>query len=347
MRTTGTILGRNPTPPMMGARMGMNPAFSPRATHPHIPARVDRSDKSYKSPLQPQHFDNLKSADEWPVWERRVRSHLRSIPGYGEQLDVGYESLIDSVKQEEILNFLIQKVHDPNGFDKLLTVEGEALTPCEVSSRGRRAWHLLKEHYEQVGTYRLHDLMSDFMRPQQPTESGSAYITRVINRRQEICQSGTPISVEQVKAALMEGLRKEYQPYISDFHISTHDIGTLRSKLIGTCNRVERQMQKETTSQHMSAHMSAHFGSAYDALGYQQPPRTIRGRPPAPAHTTILKGVIDDLRAHLSADLNITDDAYDIVESALMAATTANRICYYCQQHGHIASTCPLKQQHR
>ena len=90
-------------------------------------------------------------------------------------------------------------------------------------------------------------------------------------------------------------------------------------------------MQKETTNQHMSAHMSAHFGSAYDALGYQQPPRTIRGRPLAPAHTAMLKGVIDDLRAHLSADLNITDDTYDIAESALMAATTASKVCYYCQ----------------
>jgi hypothetical protein len=189
--------------------------------------------------------------------------------------------------------------------------------------------------------------MSDFMRPQQPTESGSAFITRVINKRHEICQSGTQISVEQVKAALMEGLRKEYQPYITDIHGEPHDIGTLRSKLTSACNRVERHMKREATTQHLSAHTSAHFGSAYDALGYQQPPRAIRGRPPAPAHTTVLKSVIDDLRAHLSANMNITDDAYNIVESALMAATTANRVCYYCQQPGHIASSCPLKQQHR
>jgi hypothetical protein len=189
--------------------------------------------------------------------------------------------------------------------------------------------------------------MSDFMRPQQPTESGSAFITRVINKRQEICQSGTQISVEQVKAALMEGLRKEYQPYIADIHGEPHDIGTLRSKLTSACNRVERYMKRDAEAQHMSAHVSAHFGSAYDALGYQEPPRTVRSRPPAPAHTTALKGVIDDLRAHLSADLNITDSTYNIIESALMAATTANRVCYYCQQPGHIASSCPLKLQHR
>ena len=130
------------------------------------------------------------------MWSRRVQSHFRSIPGYGEQLDHAHESLTDGTKQEEILNFLIQKVHDPNGFDKLLTVEGEPPVSGEISSRGRRAWHLLKEHYEQLGTYRLHDLMSDFMRPRQPTENGSAYITRVINRRQEICQLGTQVSME-------------------------------------------------------------------------------------------------------------------------------------------------------
>lgn len=233
-------------PPMiMGRRIETNPAFSPRPTYPHIPTR-DNS-RSYKSPLQPQHFDNLNNAEEWPIWEKRVRSHLRSIPGYYEQLENDFASLTDGVKQEEIFNFLVQKVRDMNGFDKLLTVEGEPPIPCETSCRGRRAWHLLKEHYEQVGTYRLHDLMSDFMRPQEPTETGSAYITRAINKRQEICQSGTPISVDQVKAALLEGLRKEYQPYISEFYVSTQDLGTLRTKLISTCNRVERQMKQEVT----------------------------------------------------------------------------------------------------
>ena len=102
-------------------------------------------------------------------------------------------------------------------------------------------------------------------------------------------------------------------------------------------------MKKEVTSQHIYAH----FGTVYDALGYQQPPHAVGGRLQGPAHTATLKGVIEDLRAHLAADVNITDDTYNIVENALMAATSANMVCYYCQQPGHIASTCPLKQQHR
>ena len=65
IRTTGTILGRNPAAPSVGVRMGMNPTFSPRPSHPHIPPK-DES-RPYKSALQPQHFDNLKSADEWPI----------------------------------------------------------------------------------------------------------------------------------------------------------------------------------------------------------------------------------------------------------------------------------------
>ncbi len=116
---------------------------------------------------------------------------------------------------------------------------------------------VLKEHCEQVGTCRLHDLMADFMRPQQITETGSAYITRVINRRQELCQAGTNIPVEQVKAALMEGLKREYQPYLSDIHSTTTNIDELRTKLVGTCNRVERLMKREAAESHTSAHDSS------------------------------------------------------------------------------------------
>ena len=35
------------------------------------------------------------------------------------------------------------------------------------------------------------------------------------------------------------------------------------------------------------------------------------------------------------------------VEHALMAATAENRVCYFCNQQGHIASNCPKKRQQR
>ena len=94
-----------------------------------------------------------------------MRSHFRSIPGYGDQIRTDVKSVTDHRMQEDIFNFLIQTVRDNDAFDKLLTVESKMLRPDEGSTRGREAWMVLKEHYEQVGTYRLHDLMTDFMRP--------------------------------------------------------------------------------------------------------------------------------------------------------------------------------------
>ena len=185
--------------------------------------------------------------------------------------------------------------------------------------------------------------MSDFMRPQHVTEVGSAYVTRVINRRQEICQAGTNIPIEQVKATLMEGRRREYQPYLSDIHATTINVDELRTKLTRTCNRVERLMKIEA----IESHAAAHFGTALDRRGHHQPPMNItvdhRRLPKQRSFRTSLK-----ISAHVSQLIHTSPiDTYNLVESALMATTTANRVCYYYQQPGHIASTCPLKQQHR
>jgi len=146
---------------MLNPHPRSNSTYTSRPPYPHITPPRERS---YKSPLQPQHFEILKSAEEWPVWSRQVLNHFRSI-GYGVQLkDYGIEFLTDGVKQEEILNFLIQKVHEVNGFYKLLTVEREAPTPGDTSNRGRAAWYILKEHYEFVNR-KMHDPTSDYMQP--------------------------------------------------------------------------------------------------------------------------------------------------------------------------------------
>lgn len=106
---------------------------------------------------------------------------------------MGYGSATNNnIMQEEIFNFPIQTVRDIDGFDKLLTIEGEVLEPSDVSTRDAGLGCSLKSIMSRSApSYRLHDLMSKFIKPQQPTESGSAYVTRVINKRSEIMQAGT------------------------------------------------------------------------------------------------------------------------------------------------------------
>ena len=88
-------------------------------------------------------------------------------------------------------------------------------------------------------------------------------------------------------------------------------------------------------------------GATTDALGYQQPPSAARPRQPAPAETDVLQSVIKGLKAHLSLNSTIGDEGIQAVEHALMAAIAENRICYFCNQQGHIAANCPKKRQQR
>lgn len=81
------------SPLLLNPHARSNPTYSSRPSYPHISPPKERS---YKSPLQPQQLDHLTSAAEWPIWERRVRSRFRSIPGYGEQIEVGTGSVTNS-----------------------------------------------------------------------------------------------------------------------------------------------------------------------------------------------------------------------------------------------------------
>ena len=96
---------------------------------------------SHKTPLQPHHFEKLTKASQFHTWEKRVKSAICSILGYGAQL-LNFGVPADTVIQEQILNFLIQTVYETKGFDKLSTIEG---TNYEGNStRGRTAWHALR-----------------------------------------------------------------------------------------------------------------------------------------------------------------------------------------------------------
>ena len=46
----------------------------------------ERRRSVHKTPLQPHHFEKLTKASQFHTWEKRVKSAICSIPGYGEQL---------------------------------------------------------------------------------------------------------------------------------------------------------------------------------------------------------------------------------------------------------------------
>ena len=58
------------------------------------------------------------------------------------------------------------------------------------------------------------------MKPQMEHETGSGFITRVVNKRLEIKHSGVEIPLEQLKAALLGGLHEIYQSDIAYLHIT-------------------------------------------------------------------------------------------------------------------------------
>ena len=88
-----------------------------------IPEPDRRNSLAHKTPLQPHHFEKLMKASQFHTWEKRVKSAMSSIPGYGDQL-LNFGVAPDTIIQEQILNFLIQTVYDTEGFDKISTIEG-------------------------------------------------------------------------------------------------------------------------------------------------------------------------------------------------------------------------------
>ena len=79
----------------------------------HNPCGIPECDRYYsrKTPLQSCSFEKLTRTSEFPTWEKRVRSAISSVPGYGDQL-LNLYIPPNSIIQERILNFLIQVVYD-------------------------------------------------------------------------------------------------------------------------------------------------------------------------------------------------------------------------------------------
>ena len=106
---------------------------------------------------------------------------------------------------------LIQIVHDPEGFAKVRAIEGLN----DASCRGHRAWTALRNHYLQVGSVRLMTLPHELKKPQQTHETGSMFVTRMMNNKIVLKECGEDISDSMLKNYIIEGPRDEYQPYVS------------------------------------------------------------------------------------------------------------------------------------
>ena len=146
-------------------------------------------------------------------------------------------------------------------------------------------------------------------------ETLSGFITRVINKRLEIKHCGVEIPLEQLKATLLGGLHDMYQSDIVYLHITKDvpDAAYMQSKLTQLCNFVDQRKQKGADK----THTSAHFGSVNDAFGYQQPPNNMSSNPAQPAIIDGIIGFLDEVRAHLSSDDTISEEAMYAVETAM------------------------------
>ena len=117
------------------------------------------------SPLRPHHAERLISSSQFQSWELRTRSYISSFEGYGIQLlDPNVD--VDEKRQDHILNFLIQIVHEEEGFSNLRAIEGSTMVVTRTPARrGYQAWECLRNHYLQVGSVRLIVLQNEFKKP--------------------------------------------------------------------------------------------------------------------------------------------------------------------------------------
>jgi hypothetical protein len=265
--------GREPPPMTHFAGRSPTPGAFDRQSYGVLEA--DRRNSIHKTPLQSRHFEKLTKASQFHTWEKRVKSAISSIPG-NDQLLNNFNTSANTSIQEQILNFLIQTVYDPEGFDILCTIENIPFE--EYSTRGRDAWHALRDHYHQVNGARISELLADFNCPQQPHESGSTFITRVINKRLEIKQAGIEVPHNHARLLMMEGLREEYKAAISFLRVAEFESSdTMKSKLVQICNSIDKRQKGVATANSTWAH----FGSAKDAFDYHQPrqqhPHSVRG----------------------------------------------------------------------
>ena len=134
-----------------------------------------------------------------------------SFEGYAKDLLSPQDDEPDEDLQDHIFHLLIQIVHEAKGFAKLCAIEGLD----GITRRDHRAWTTLRHHYLQVGSGRLMTLQHELKKPRQIHETGSMFVTRMMNNKLDLKECGEDISDSMMKNYIIEGLWDEYQPYVS------------------------------------------------------------------------------------------------------------------------------------
>ena len=288
--------------------------------------------------LKPNHIIHLKSPDQVDLFMEKAESYICQHPMFRAELEgTSHPSEASSLRQEQILNFLIQTVEYPLAFQEIKTISTTRVPPGTHSRRGHEAWQALKNFFYNQGSVRLVQLQQKLQKKQGPAELGGVYVTRVLNARAELKEAGDTVTDLSIKTILLNGLRREYRPFVADalhrFRDMTVEEVALQIRQAAITVEADQQSAAAEDSE------GIYLGSVQDPFGFQQPPQ----RQLEPAQTAMIS--VADFRSYLSAEhQQLSGAAYAAVDRALMAATLDQRRCYNCGQQGHLSYACPERQ---
>ena len=130
------------------------------------------------NPLKASHADSLLNAEQYPGWSPRTEAYITDKIGFALELTPG-RAQYNGQSQEFTFSFLLQVVKDKKGFEKLLVLRnaGPPANPV-YSTRGIKAWNILRTYYLKQKTARLETLHRTLQQPQLPSESCSDFFAR-------------------------------------------------------------------------------------------------------------------------------------------------------------------------
>ena len=338
-------------PPQGGPPQGGPPqAGPPQGQAAAVAGITANAGQTVLLPLKPNHVIHLKTDDQVDLYMDKAESHICQYPNYRAELEgTSHPGQASATRQEHILNFLVQTVEHPLAFQEIKTICNTQPAEGSYSRRGYLAWQKLKEFFYNQGTTRLMRLQNKMQMKQGAGELGGVYVTRVLNARAELKDAGMQIDDLAVKTHLIQGVRKEYRPFISDLFQKLRDMSL--ENVAEHIRRAALAVEEQQEQQAAEDAVSAHLGAVQDPFAFQQPPSsapTLSAQQPPPANPLAMEPAqtamisCADLRSYLSCEKqHFSDAAWMALERGMMAVSIDQRKCYTCGQPGHLSYNCP------